>query len=136
MFRYSDKFKQELKRRGLKGKLERQYPEFCCDRWNPLIVQLFAEKGSEWSSGGGARLKMVAVPAGYVEYADIHEYDERQTLRGIDFDRAFAEGVEKIMTKDYSSDSDTVSAEVLTLQAEIDAAKEVWEECQRINDER
>lgn len=125
-FTFSDEFEQEMKRRGSKN-FSKYYSH---KRRDPQVLQLFDEKGSDWSGGIYSRLEKVAVPAGYAEYAHVHEYDGLESLQSIDFDRVFTEGVKKLMDENHVQ---TLAADLVTLQSEIDAAKEVWEHCKRIN---
>jgi hypothetical protein len=72
------------------------------------------------------RRLIVAVPAGYIDYAFIHKYVGKEDRQYIEFAQLFTEGVEMIMTRNEPSN---VLREIMALQAEINAAKEVWEEC-------
>ena len=123
-FGFSDEFKQEMKRRGVEYLLDGD------DRGNPKVIELFDEMGSRWSSDRYAILRKVAIPAGYGKYAHVHEYDGLEQLQYIDFARVFTKEVKKIMSKNEPSNA---FHEILALQAEIDAAKEVWEECDHFN---
>ena len=48
-------------------------------RTNPEVIALFEEKGSEWSSGGFAKLDLVEIPDD-IRY-EIDEYDGIETIR-------------------------------------------------------
>jgi hypothetical protein len=72
----------------------------------------------------------VAVPAGCVNYAFNHKYVGKEDRQYIEFAQLFANGVEMIMTRNEPSN---VLRKIMALQAEINAAKEVWEECGHFN---
>lgn len=117
-FRYSDAFKQELISRGYVG-------DACSDRSHPLVIALFDEKGTDWSSGTFASIEKVAVPAGFAKYVTIVQ-DEGESIH-VDFDRAFAVGTEELV-----SQPNAIMDDVRALKVKIDAAKKVWESCRPV----
>jgi hypothetical protein len=96
------------------------------DRSHPLVIALFDEKGSEWSSGKFVIHQKVSVPPGFAKFATIVQ-DKGESIH-LNFDCAPAAGMEDLM-KQPNASMDNVRA----LHAKIEAAKNVWERFGPIN---
>ena len=79
------------------------------ERNNPILLQVFEERGSKWCSGKYASLERRVIPAGlYKEYGgcvSIKEYDGKESL-DIDFSRAFHDSLEELLSREDATIED------------------------------
>ena len=98
-FGWSKRARDELKARG--------WVDSCSDdaRYDPIAVAVFNEKGSQWCSGQYCTMKRTTVPEKYLDYVKISEYDGDERV-SVDYDRAFSEGVRKLLDSNTATIDD------------------------------
>jgi hypothetical protein len=71
-------------------------------RYDPVLLQLFEEKGSKWMSDEFANIALYPILEELIPYICVHEYDGQETV-GIDFQHAQAHAL-KIFRESVKED--------------------------------
>ena len=98
-FRFSDNFLEEYKRRtgeiapALGGNWRNKQE---CIRCNPIVIEIFEEKGSQWCSGRNSRIRQINIPAIFTDFWKIEEYHGHEAV-SVDVNHALADVLERFM---------------------------------------
>ena len=104
-FNFSNEFMTDYEERTGKKISENRYIGSSSDsiRIDPVAIAIFEEHGSEWCSGIKSRLEVRKIPAAFMKYWEIEEYDGNEYVV-VNVDGALSDVLETyIQTGDHAT---------------------------------
>lgn len=86
--------------------------------WDPMMIQLFRERGSEWMSGEYAQLRLATFPIAYVAHLELEEYDGKESYR-VDYTRYVLDEIRRIVADSKDESAEAIRALLTVYREEL-----------------
>lgn len=92
--------------------------------WDPIMIQMFREYGSEWMSGEYAKLKLATFPIAYVAHLTLEEYDGNESYR-VDYVRYVLDEIRRIVADSQDESAEAIRTLLTVYREELKTMEEI-----------